>query len=111
LPIYSFQCENSKCQHIYEILVRYDSTGNYKRVKCPKCKSVKKKQQISRFAFVGSTDAYNGSHDYRFKTKLPNAIDQREKAQKKAEDPTGYVGKKPYKDFDDLNKNNFGEVK
>jgi putative FmdB family regulatory protein len=113
MPVYDFSCKNKKCGAKYDALAKHDPTGKYPSVRCPKCNSThKEKQEISTFAFTGSTDVYNGSHDYRFMSNLPKAMDQRERAQKKAEDPTGYVGKKPYRDIDDISSGkNFGPVK
>jgi putative FmdB family regulatory protein len=114
MPIFEFQCK--KCSERYDVLVKKsDPTGKYPGVRCPACNSVSKKQQISLCSFsfkdpVG-TDRYRNDHDYRAKHRMPSAMAEREAAMKKATDETGYVGKRPYKDFDDLNKNNFGEVK
>jgi putative FmdB family regulatory protein len=114
VPTYEYECENKKCGKLYEVFMAMsaDRTG----VKCPHCGSKKKKQQITGCAFsfknpVG-TDRYENDHDYRFRHKLPDAAALREKAKNKASGESGYVGRNPYKKFDDVNRPGaFGEVK
>ncbi|RDJ35316.1 MAG: zinc ribbon domain-containing protein [Crenarchaeota archaeon] len=112
MPIYEFQCKD--CDLIYEELVSFDKTGKYKGVVCPKCESKKKFKLVSNSNFAFSnpegTDRWNSDsqgHDYRFKYNLPNAKEERKMAEK-----TSKVGKKPYRDIDDISHGRyFGEVK
>jgi putative FmdB family regulatory protein len=114
MPVYQFECK--KCGVTYDRLLKYDEKGKYPGVKCPDCGSKKKKQLLHSFAFsftnpVG-TDRWNGSHDYRFKHKLPTALGEREAATKAASSKTGFTSARPYNKIDDVSGGkNFGEVK
>lgn len=98
MPLIEFQCK--KCVKVYEELVKYEENGVYSEVICPFCGSSKKDRLVSQCAFnftdpIG-TDRWNSDssgHDYRYKTKLPQAIQERENVQKKF-DPV------PYRDVD-----------
>lgn len=114
MPTYVFQCK--KCDHLYEELTSYDSTGKYKGVKCPACRSARKEQRVGRVAFqftnpVG-TDRWNSEstgHDYRFHHNLPNVIEQRKQAELRSHMGGG---EEIYRSIDDLNKDqSWGEAK
>jgi putative FmdB family regulatory protein len=107
MPSYEFKCK--KCKKNYSELSPYDETGKYKNVICPFCNSKSKLRLLSAPAFKFSnpigTDIWNNSHDYRFKTKLPEAIKEREMAEK-----LSHIG--AHKHIDDISSGkNFGEVK
>ena len=109
MPFYGFRC---KCGNEYEVMTSYDKTGKYSKIKCPKCNSKKKEKLLSEsFSFNFSnpvgTDRWNNSHDYRFHTKLPSAVQERENAKKKS-----HMGQTPYNNIDDISKGKyFGKVK
>lgn len=42
MPTYSFEC--LKCKEVYDDLVQFDETNKYPTVKCPKCKSKRKRR-------------------------------------------------------------------
>ena len=44
MPTYIFGCK--KCKNEYETFTRFDETGKYSDVSCPKCKSKSKKKLI-----------------------------------------------------------------
>jgi len=114
MPVYDFKCLNKKCGEYYEARATFADVdaGKYPSVKCPKCGSKKKdKVLIGAPAFAGSSDLKNNDHDYRFKSNLPKVAQERINAQKAAKEKTGFTSAKPYNDINDLNKNNFGEVK
>lgn len=109
MPLYPFQCQNKKCGYIYEVLTKYDKTGKYKAVVCPKCNSKKKKDMPYSFGFnftnPEGTDKWR-SHDYRFKHNLPKVLEERKRAEMASK-----MGNQPYNQIDDLNNgDNFGEV-
>jgi len=115
MPLFEFQCTD--CEAVYEELTKYDKSGKYKKVVCPKCGSKKKKQLAHTFGFsfnnpVG-TDLYRSSHDYRFKHNLPKVLAEREAAERAN---IGGQGRTPYGSdsvSDDLNNGDggFGEIK
>ena len=109
MPVFPIQC--LACGEEYEILTKYDPTGEYASEVCPKCGSAKKEKQVYtcsfRFANPVGTDRWNNSHDYRFHTKLPSAVQERENAKKKS-----HMGQTPYNNIDDISKGKyFGKVK
>ena len=106
MPIYLFECND--CHRVYEELTKYDETGKYESVLCPKCGSKAKEKRTTTCSFTFAqpegTDRWNSDfsgHDYRYKTKQKDVRDQREMAEKKS-----HMGgtDEIYKQFDDLNK-------
>ena len=99
-----FECK--KCHEKYEELTKYDPTNKYKSIKCPKCGSKRKTPLVSvcnwNFTNPVGTDRWNNSHDYRFKTKLPQAKAERANAAKAAKAKTGFTSKTPYSKIDDI---------
>lgn len=86
MPTYEFLCK--KCENRYSSIERYDETGKYKDVKCPHCKSKSKKKLVSgcahAFAQPEGTGKWNNGtygHDYRFKHKLPQVLEERKRAE------------------------------
>lgn len=102
MPLFEFQCK--KCQKEYDEFARHDTTGEYPGVKCPFCASEEKLKLISNFSFSfknpqESSKWYSESqgHDYRYKSKLPEVLKQREQTEKQ---------ENPYKELNnDLNNN------
>ena len=108
MPVFPIKC--LACGEEYEILTKYDPTGEYASEVCPKCGSAKKEKQVYtcsfRFANPVGTDIWRKSHDYRFNWNLPRVKAEREAAEKAAK------GDVPYNDIDDINSgDHFGEVK
>lgn len=106
MPFYLFECK--ECNVVYEEFTRWDETGEYKDVACPKCGSKKKEKRATCCNFMFSnpegTDRWNSDstgHDYRYKTKQKETREERENAQKKS-----HMGgtDEIYKKYDDLNK-------
>lgn len=98
MPIYCFQCKN--CNHEYEELTQYDSTGKYSKIKCPECDSKKKTQLMTtcnfKFSNPVGTDRWtsdSSGHDYRFKTHAPTVKKQRQVAEQMS-----HMGSDPYGD-------------
>ncbi len=44
MPVYIFRC--LECEKVYEELTSWDKSGKYEGVKCPKCNSKSKEQQM-----------------------------------------------------------------
>jgi putative FmdB family regulatory protein len=112
MPVFDFKCE--KCSLIYEALVKYDGSGKYPSIKCPKCKSKKKDKLTTGFNFnftnpVG-TDRWNDDstgHDYRYKHNLPKVKETRKRAE-----AASHMGTQPYSEKRDVESGKyFGEVK
>lgn len=100
MPIYELRCK--KCGEKFEIMSPVaDMDKNCKKAKCEHCGSKSKERVVSptNFTFANpvGTARWNKSHDYRFKTKLPAAVQERENAQKKS-----HVGPTPYNNIDDI---------
>lgn len=110
MPVYDWECQD--CGNEYDELSRYDETGEYPGVICPKCKSAKKIKLISRpaeavFLQPEGTSKWNRSHDLRYYKKLEKDRQNRELAEK-----TSHMGEKPYNDIDDISSGKyFGEIK
>ena len=115
MALYEFKCE---CGLIYEELSSFDETGEYPKVSCPKCQSLKKHKLMSCPAeaiFVnpeGTKKWINSStgHDYRYQSVgLPKA--QRERAMAEQASHMGNTNEF-YNSIDDISKGDtFGEVK
>jgi len=95
------------CESFFDEFSAYDETGEYSKVSCPNCGSNKKEKIISACSFNFSnpvgTDRWNSEnsgHDYRFKHNLPSVIEQRKRAEIASKS-----GSSPYKEINDLNKN------
>lgn len=110
MPTFSFSCK--KCNAGYNDLVPFDPTGKYKDVSCPHCGSRSKTKLMTTCSFAFAqpegTDKWNSEsvgHDYRFKHKLPQVIEERKNAE------LAHRGADPYNHIDDLGDDgNFGEV-
>lgn len=110
MPTFSFSCK--KCNVRYNDLVPFDPTGKYKDVSCPHCGSRSKTKLMTTCSFAFAqpegTDKWNSEsagHDYRFKHKLPQVIEDRKNAE------LAHRGADPYNHIDDLGDDaNFGEV-
>ena len=110
--IYNFACK--KCKHEYEELcTRYDETGEYPDVSCPKCNSKKKNKLVSLvaeavFAQPEGTSKWNRSHDLRYWKKMESVRAERELAEKVSHMGTG---DEIYNNIDDITHGkSFGEV-
>lgn len=97
MPTYDFECLN--CNLIFEEIAKFDETGMYESVECPKCGSKNKNKLAScaNFNFsnpVGTDRWNNGSkgHDYRFKHNIPKVKEERERAE-----ALSHMGADPYK--------------
>ncbi len=111
MPNFSFSCK--KCSANYSDIVPFDPTGKYKDVACPRCKSKSKVKLMTTCSFAFAqpegTDKWNSEsagHDYRFKHKLPQVIEERKNAE------LANKGALPYNQIDDLGDDaNWGDVK
>ena len=97
MPIYEFTC--GKCKKRYSELSKYDSTGEYADVECPKCGSMKKTKEFS-IPVVCGTSSRMERFDYRAGRNLDRAQDERRFAETLSHmgtDPysTGEFGKVP----------------
>lgn len=107
MPTYQFQC--LKCKKQYEDLTSFDPTGKYKEVKCPSCKSSRKKQQMT-CAEISFTNPKDTSKFDNFGYRAGYNMEQAKELRRKAES-SSHVGATPYKDVDDISSGNFfGEV-
>ena len=106
MPTFSFRCK--KCHHEYEEITSYDSTGKYKKIKCPECESKSKENLIGwtgglTFGNPVGTDKWTSDgngHDYRYKWNKPRIAAQRAFAEKNS-----HVGANPYAVRGDRTKN------
>lgn len=96
MPLYEFECLN--CKTVYDEVVRYDESGIYPNVKCPKCQSKEKTKLMSasnfKFSNPVGTDRWNNSstgHDYRFKHNIPKV-----QAERKMAEALSHMGSDPY---------------
>lgn len=107
LPSYVFLC--SKCENQYESLTNFDSTGKYKEVSCPSCKSKKKKQQVT-FANIKFTNPKDTSKFDNFGYRAGYNLEQAQDLRRKAEEAS-HMGNAPYNSIDDIQSGEFfGEV-
>jgi putative FmdB family regulatory protein len=109
--LYEFLCE---CGEEYEELAKFDETGEYPTVLCPKCNSSKKERLMSVTSepvFIhpeGTRKWINEStgHDYRYKYKQPQVAQER-----KVTEELSHMGKSPYNTVDDISSGkHFGPV-
>lgn len=87
MPIYSFEC--LKCKEAYDDLGPYDESGKYSKVKCPKCKSNRKRR-----TFAGSNVVIKGvakPAEVAFGYKYEQAQEDRRRAKEQS-----HMGDKPY---------------
>jgi len=107
MPSYVFTCLN--CKKVYEDLQPFDPTGKYKDVRCPSCKSKKKKQGVTsaNLKFTNPTDTSKfDNFEYRAGYNLEKAQNER-----RAAEQASHVGSEPYMGLDDISSgNHFGEV-
>ena len=93
MPIYRFEC--LKCSRTYEELTDYDETDKYKDVKCPQCKSKKKKRTFDYDIAVAFTNPKESSKwdnfSYRAGHNMENA-----KATRRAAESKSHMGTNPY---------------
>lgn len=93
MPIYRFEC--LKCSRTYEELTDYDETDKYKGVKCPQCKSKKKKRTFDYDIAVAFTNPKESSKwdnfSYRAGHNMENA-----KATRRAAESKSHMGTNPY---------------
>lgn len=98
MPLFEFICDD--CGELYEEMTSYDAKGIYEGVQCPHCQSANKHKQVSTCTCIFNqpegTDLWRNSHDYRFRTKLPKAQEEREKAKAKALTKNGLMSANPY---------------
>ncbi len=107
MPTYIFGCK--KCKNEYETFTRFDETGKYSDVSCPKCKSKSKKKLITsahiKFAQPKDTSKFD-NFNYRAGYNLEQATDLRRKAE-----AASHMGTAPYNPIDDISSGkHFGEV-
>lgn len=107
MPTYQFQC--LKCKIQYEELTNYDSSGKYRDVKCPACKSKRKTQQVTcagiKFTNPKDTSKFD-NFGYRAGYNLEKAQELRRDAEQ-----ASHVGSTPYNQLDDISGGEFfGEV-
>lgn len=101
MPFYDFKC--SACSSEFDELASFDETGVYEGVFCPKCGSSKKNKIPSLIAAPVNRD----SHDYKFNSRLPQIIEQRQQAEL-----ASHMGGNPYGAIDDISSGeHFGDVK
>ena len=55
MPTYEFKCE--KCKKRFSLMMTISEYEN-KKIRCPKCKSVRVKQQITSFEAITSNKSY-----------------------------------------------------
>ena len=94
MPTYRFEC--LKCSETYEELTSYDESGKYKSIKCPNCKSKKKRQRYDYDVCITFTNPKESSKwdnfGYRAGHNMENAKAERRAAQSKS-----HMGTNPYK--------------
>jgi putative FmdB family regulatory protein len=78
MPLYDFLCTD--CGSPYDALSKYDETGEYPTVNCPKCGSGVKRKVPSRFNAVG-TDTRKGIFENRAGHNLERAQGERRYAE------------------------------
>lgn len=93
MPIYRFEC--LKCSCAYEELTESDESGKYKWIKCPQCKSKKKKRTFDYNVAVAFTNPKESSKwdnfTYRAGHNMENA-----KATRRAAESKSHMGTNPY---------------
>jgi len=100
MALYDFQCE--ECNTEFVELTKFDETGAYPGVICPKCGSDKKQKLMSLTAVLVPHD----SHDWQYNNKLPQAMKEREMAERASK-----MGTQPYNPIDDISSGkHFGAV-
>ena len=107
MPTYQFSCK--KCKHEYETIAKFDETGKYSDVSCPKCNSKSKTKLLNsaniKFAQPKDTSKFD-NFSYRAGYNLEQATDLRRKAE-----AASHMGTDPYMPIDDITQgNHFGEV-
>ena len=101
MALYDFKCKD--CDSEYVELSKFDESGTYPGVLCPQCGSDKKEKLMSIPAALVPHD----SHDWQYNNKLPQAIKEREMAERAYK-----MGAQPYNHIDDINTgDHFGTVK
>ena len=93
MPLYRFKC--LKCSCPYDELTDYDETEKYKGVKCPQCKSKRKRRTFNYDIAVTFTNPKEsdkwGSFTYRAGQNMEDAKACRRDAEAKS-----HMGTNPY---------------
>ena len=111
MPTYVFECLNKKCKCIYEDLVSYDPKGKYLGLKCPYCKSCRKRQLPTGCGSVIFTNPRGTSKADNFSYVAGYNMEQAKGERRKAEQDS-HMGATPYSSIDDISGGKyFGEVK
>lgn len=96
IPVYNFKC--LKCACSYTELTSWDETEKYKGVKCPNCKSKKKKRTFDYDISCAFTNPKESSKwdnfSYRAGYNMETAQSDRRKAASKS-----HMGTNPYPNF------------
>lgn len=96
MPIYAFQC--LKCKTRYEELTEYDASDKYKGVRCPDCKSKRKKKLLDyniNVAFENPKESSKWDNfSYRAGFNMEKAKGERRVAAAKS-----HMGTNPYPDM------------
>lgn len=94
----------------YEDMVSYDTTGKYKKVKCPGCKSGSKTKLANSIRAIVFTNPRGTSKADSFTYVAGHNMEQA-KGERRAAESRSHVGASPYNDINDLDRNGvFGEV-
>jgi|SRR5581483_3949710 len=94
MPVYTFTC--LKCDSSYDELTNYDSSGKYKDVRCPNCKSKKKVKDFGyevccTFGNPKESSKWD-NFEYRAGYNMEKAKNDRRAAESKS-----HMGTNPYK--------------
>lgn len=85
MPNFSFACQD--CNYRYDAFEKYDPSGEYKKVLCPKCSSASKSQRLGAPSIVGQTRSNMENYEYRANHNLEKAKQERRDAEAKAMNP------------------------
>lgn len=92
MPLYEFQCKNPKCKSAFSELSKYDPSGEYPDVVCPKCGSKKKGKLVSLPATV-----YSSGVNETFTHKAGRLM-EKAKGERRAAEGASHMGADPYND-------------
>ena len=93
MPIYQFEC--LKCSARYEELTSYDESDKYKDVKCPQCKSKKKKRTFDYNVSLTFGNPKESSKWDNFSYRAGHNMEKAKTERREAEGKS-HMGKNPY---------------
>lgn len=94
MPIYKFEC--TKCNEVYEEMTSYDESGKYKGIKCPACKSKRKRRRFDYDVAITFADPTNTSKFDNFSYRAGHNMEKAKTERRNAESKS-HMGKNPYK--------------